>query len=194
MGLEDLRKLRCEAEGVPYLPPDQQKLLEAADEAEYQQQMQQQQLLQQQQQRGLGAGMFDTRPQGIDVYFLNRLVSVTLSPQENQKGLWIMECNSLLEQLTFTNLDNVLYNRLVRDFIEIVDVADGEGNEEVLQALIKRWIVKILATKSRGDLSDKGIRERTAWITHKTGAESVVKMPDQPEQRKGFLSILGGKK
>ena len=184
MSLEDLERLRCETEGVPYMPPEQRQMLEAADEANYQQQMQQQQMRQ---------SRFDTRPQGIDVYFLDRLVSVKLTPKKDQIALWIMECSSLLEQLTLTNLNSELYNRLVRDFIEITDIADGEGNEEILQSLINRWIVELLGTKSRGDIPMKGVTERIAWVTQRSNQESIVKMPEQ-EQRKGFLGLLPGSK
>lgn len=166
------------------MPPEQRRMLEAADEANYQQQMQQQQMRQ---------SRFDTRPQGIDVYFLDRLVSVKLPPLNEQKGLWVMACASLLEQFTLTNLNAELFNRLNRDFVEITDVADGEGNEQILQSMINRLIVELLSTKSRGDFPVKGTTERISWYSNRSNQESIVKMPEQ-EQRKGFLGLLPGSK
>jgi len=184
LSLEDLERLRCETEGVPYMPPEQRQMLEAADEANYQQQMQQQQMRQ---------SRFDTRPQGVDVYFLDRLVSIKLPALSEQKGLWVMACQSMLEQLTLTNLSAELYHRIVRDFIEITDVADGEGNEEILQSMINRWIVEVVTTKSCGYIPMKGATERFMWVTQRSTQESVIKMPEQ-EQRKGFLGLLPGSK
>lgn len=186
MSLEDLRRVKAEANGEIYLNPEQRKLLEVADTVEQEQDLEANQIRQQQQ---MQSGMFDTRPTGVDVYFLDRLIRVRLPPKKERIGLWITH-EDVLEQISLINLDANEYRGLMREYQELEDLAAGEGNEKVLQSDINAFMVKIEAMKARSDLVEKGPRERTLWVMHKTQQESVVRLPEESSTRSGFLSIF----
>lgn len=192
MSLEDLRRFQAEAQGVPYISMEKQRVLDAADEAKYQQDasiQQEQQLIVQSQKAGAMGGFMDNRPYGIDVYFLDRMLTIELPSKEERKGLWITE-GKILEMISLSNFDKEAYNYIRREYLELVAVSSGEGNEQVLQDKIGEFLTMVAALKARSDMKEAGLRERTVWATHKTTQESTVKMPDETG-KKGFLGLFG---
>jgi hypothetical protein len=188
MSLEDLRRFQAETQGIPYISADKQRILDAADEAKYQQEMstqQEQQLIVQSQKAGVMGGFMDNRPYGIDVYFLDRMLTIELPPKEERKGLWITE-GKILETLSLSNLDKAEYRYIRREYLELVAIASGEGNEQILQDKIGRYLTTIAALKARSDM--KGERERGQWSTHRTVQESTVRMPEE-SGKKGLLGL-----
>lgn len=188
MSLEDLRRLKAEANGEVYLTQTQQKLLEAADKAEYDQEAEQQQLQQQIQQQRQG-GLLGSTPQGIDFFFLDRMLTIKLPPESKRKGLWLTY-SDVLEQFGLINLDSATQASLMREYLELIYISSGEGNEIILQEKIGAFLIRVISMKSRSDFKEYSVRERTAWMTHKTEQQSVVKLPEESSKGAGFLSIL----
>jgi hypothetical protein len=192
MSLEDLRRFQAEAQGVPYIPLDKQRLLDAADEAKYQQDtsiQQEQQMIVQSQKQGTMGGFMDNRPYGVDVYFLDRMLTIELPQKEDRKGLWITE-GKILEMISLSNFDKEAYNYIRREYLELVAVASGEGNEQILQDKIGEFLTMVAALKGSSFMKEVGQRERTIWATHKTTQESTVRMPEE-QGKKGFLGLFG---
>ena len=192
MSLEDLRRFQAEAQGVPYIPLDKQRLLDAADEANYQQNaniQQEQQMVVQSQKMGAMGGFMDNRPYGVDVYFLDRMLTIEIPEKDERKGLWITE-GKILEMISLSNFDKESYNYIRREYLELVAIASGEGNEQRLQDKIGEYLTMIAALKARSDMKEVGSRERTVWAWHRSTQESTVKMPEE-QGKKGFLGLFG---
>ncbi len=127
--------------------------------------------------------------------FLDRMISINLPATEKRQGLWFTNDAEFIEVLTLLNLDANAHRQLVRDYLELEDLATGSSNRLLVESKQRELLVDLLCYKSRSDMgAEKSLRERSMWVTTRTQSDQVIKMPNDESSPGGFLSIFRRKK
>jgi hypothetical protein len=127
--------------------------------------------------------------------FHDRMISINLPDPEERKGLWFTDSAEFIEVLTLLNLDSNAHRQIVRDYLELEDLATGSSNRLLVESKQRELLVDLLCYKSRSDMgAEKSLRERSMWVTTRTQSDQNIKMPSDEAPSGGFLSIFRRKK
>jgi len=127
--------------------------------------------------------------------FLDRMISINLPKPEERQGLWFTNDADFIEVLTLLNLDSNAHRQLVRDYLELEDLATGSSNRLLVESKQRELLFDLLCYKSRSDMgTEKSLRERSMWMTTRTQSDQNIKMPSDEAPSGGFLSIFRRRK
>ena len=130
-----------------------------------------------------------------DIRRVDRWLQYKVARDSDANKFWVTE-TELAEELAKANLTKEEYNWFVREYAEIEAIAGGDGNEKWVQSRQRKFMQKLIMTRSRSDNPEKGLRDGTLLMTQSVKQESTVKMPSEnlnPQNNGGFFGFLRGK-
>jgi len=89
------------------------------------------------------------------------------------------------------NIDRTDVNLLRRDFVDIRELSECDGTEEMCGTMMLQLLFDIRTLVAYGGAELKGLTGISSIITTRQQAEQTVKMPTQaPEQRKKIFGVF----
>lgn len=136
------------------------------------------------------------RHRSAEAELQDRLLTIPTRPSLSVApwgSLWVIH-TGFIEQIALLNITKSEQRGLLRQWADIQVLAEGDGNEDIVEAEQDEFMLKIVSYKSRSDNPERGVRERTAHITNKTITDQTVQVPKSETQKSGFLNTILGRK
>lgn len=131
--------------------------------------------------------------QNANERFADRMLKQRIGDTNRSSGceLWLI-WSDVVEILALLNITKREYQKFVRDWADIEDLAQGEGNEEIVRAKLEEMYFALQLYRSRGDNPLSSYTERTELTTNRTSIGQEVRMPAvaQRTQQVGFFDVL----
>lgn len=132
-------------------------------------------------------------PQNSNERFADRMLNQRIQTKDFSTGcdLWLIH-SDVVEILALLNITKREYRHFIRMWADIEDLAQGEGNEEIVKSKLEELYFQLQLYRSRGDNPLASYTERTELTTNRTSIGQEVRMPAvaQRPQQVGFFDSL----
>lgn len=131
-----------------------------------------------------------------DIRRVDRWLQYKPLKKEDEGKFWVTE-TELAEEQAKGNLTREEYNWFIREYAEIEAIAGGDGNEKWVRSRQRKFMQKLILTRSRSDNKEIGLRDGTLLMTQNVNQRSDVKMPTENLNPSGgnggFFGFLRGR-
>lgn len=133
------------------------------------------------------------RHKSAEAELQDRFLTIPIKSKNTPYGtLWFTH-SEIIEQVSLINITKSEQRGLLRAWADIEILAQGDGNEDIVESDQYEFLLKVSSYKSRSDNPEKGMRERTAHVSRREITDQQVTLPKSEQAKPGFINSLLGR-